>query len=137
MLAAVKGNTAAVKWLLDNGADKFLRQKDEATALDFALRRHHPKVAKLLEGEPIKVVPQQKREEAERLLQEEVKKADEMASKVSGTTGTTGTSSKQESGKTKSKDGQLPNAAAKMVKEYGKQKSKKLASSLTNAGIGQ
>merc|ERR1712159_323176 len=50
MLAAVKGNTAAVKWLLDNGADKFLRQKDEATALDFALRRHHPKVAKLLEG---------------------------------------------------------------------------------------
>merc|ERR1712216_452544 len=56
MLASLKGNAAAVQWLLENKADKFLHQQNEATAYDLALRRKHKKVISLLEGKPVPVV---------------------------------------------------------------------------------
>merc|ERR1711907_795541 len=34
MLASLKGNAAAVQWLLDNKADKYMQQQNEATAYD-------------------------------------------------------------------------------------------------------
>lgn len=128
MLAAVKGQSAAVKWLLENGADRYLKQKDGVTAHKFALRRQHKKVISLLEGEPVKVVPQTKRDEAVKMLQEETSKS------VASTT------AEGDDDRTVPKKGrkeQVKPSAAKLLQAHGKQQSKKLASSLTKAGIGQ
>merc|ERR1711871_1324302 len=65
MLASTKGKAAAVQWLLDNGADKFTWNNQEATAYDLALKRQHKAVVAILEGKPARTVPQGKRQAAE------------------------------------------------------------------------
>jgi len=135
MLAAVKNKAAVMQWLLDNDADKYAFNSQEATALDMALRRKHKAATELLEGKPTPVVPQAKRSEAEEILKKHSKAADSGVAVAEGDLGcrqrppsVKNTSRLQEAAKSLAESQDPANLA--------KKKSKKLASNLSKAGIG-
>jgi len=155
MLASAKGKGAAVQWLLDNGADKFAWNEQEATALDLALRRQHKSVIAILEGKPAKVVPQSQRQEAEQIMLDREEKAPTAGvakipgaekplrqrkniSKEDQETDERAKAKERVAARRAAKE-QLEKQALEMAKKHrsGQEQAEKVAKKLTKAGIGE